>query len=199
MKADWAKVAKFHGHMCPGLAIGYRAAKAALGRLGAGRSKDEEMVAIVENDSCSVDAVQALTGCTFGKGNFIFRDYGKQVFTFLRRPTKVGVRVSLRAGATRPPTGNTRLDALSEKVSRGKASEAERRLQRRMRTELILSMPEEELFEIRPVKMRLPEEARIHKSVECARCGEPTMETRTVKARGRLLCIPCREEIRKGE
>jgi formylmethanofuran dehydrogenase subunit E len=191
MKADFKRAARFHGHVCPGLAIGYRAAKAALRRLGVKRAQDEELVAIVENDSCSVDAVQALTGCTFGKGNFIYRDYGKQVFTFLRRPTGTGVRVALRAAATRPSTGNAKFDALSEKVSKGKATKAERLRQRKLRTELILTMPEDELFGIRRVRTKLPGAAQIRKSIICDRCGEPTMETRIVRVRGRSLCIPC--------
>jgi formylmethanofuran dehydrogenase subunit E len=59
----------FHGHSCPGLALGYRAAVAAMTRLDRDRAPDEEIVAIVENDSCVVDAIQVVTGCTFGKGN----------------------------------------------------------------------------------------------------------------------------------
>ena len=31
---DWRKVVEFHGHVCPGLATGYRLAKAALAALG---------------------------------------------------------------------------------------------------------------------------------------------------------------------
>jgi formylmethanofuran dehydrogenase subunit E len=69
-------IAEFHGHTCPGLAIGYRVSRYALEALG-GRSEDEELVAVVENDSCAVDAVQVMTGCTFGKGNLIFHDYGR--------------------------------------------------------------------------------------------------------------------------
>ena len=69
---------KFHGHACPGLAIGYRVANLALKELG-GRARDEELVAIVENNSCAVDAIQLICGCTFGKGNLIFKDFGKQV------------------------------------------------------------------------------------------------------------------------
>ncbi len=198
MERDFQSVRRFHGHVCPGLAIGYRAAKAALRRLGAARSLDEELVAVVENDSCSADAVQVLTGCTFGKGNFIFRDYGKQVFTFLRRPSGRGIRVSLRAGATRPPTGNAALDALSAKVSSGRATEAERRRQRTLRTKLILALPDGKLFDIRAVKGRLPAMARIHKSVECARCGEPTMETRLVQVGRERVCMSCRERVREN-
>jgi formylmethanofuran dehydrogenase subunit E len=43
------KVQEFHGHMCPGLAIGIRAAEAALELIGL-HSKDEEVVAVVETD-----------------------------------------------------------------------------------------------------------------------------------------------------
>ncbi|MCI5189229.1 MAG: hypothetical protein D3905_05405, partial [Candidatus Electrothrix sp. AS4_5] len=32
-------------------------------------SPDEEIVCVTENDSCSVDAIQVLTGCSIGKGN----------------------------------------------------------------------------------------------------------------------------------
>jgi len=73
---SFAAVVRFHGHLCPGLAIGYRMTRAALAALGAGRAEDEDLVAVVENDACGVDAVQYLSGCTFGKGNLIFRDVG---------------------------------------------------------------------------------------------------------------------------
>ncbi len=34
---------------------------------------------------CGVDAIQVLTGCTYGKGNLIHRDLGKMAFSFYRR------------------------------------------------------------------------------------------------------------------
>jgi formylmethanofuran dehydrogenase subunit E len=68
---------KFNGHRCPGLALGYRAAGIAMEELHATRSGDEDLLAIVENDACGVDAIQYVTGCTIGKGNLIFRDFGK--------------------------------------------------------------------------------------------------------------------------
>ena len=77
----------FHGHACPGLALGYRVAVAAMSRLCAARAEDEDLVAIVENDACGVDAVQYVCGCTFGKGNLIFRDHGKHVTTVFNRTT----------------------------------------------------------------------------------------------------------------
>src|ERR1700687_5756679 len=93
-ETELREVIQFHGHLCSGLALGYRVAKAALRELGGDRPRDEELVAVVENDSCAVDAVQFITGCTFGKGNLIFRDYGKHVYTFFNRRTGQGVRIS---------------------------------------------------------------------------------------------------------
>lgn len=43
------QAAAFHGHMCPGLAVGIRAAELALREIGP-HAKDEEVVAIVETD-----------------------------------------------------------------------------------------------------------------------------------------------------
>src|SRR5512136_2011081 len=91
---DLRDTIQFHGHLCPGLALGYRVAKAALRELDAERSGDEELVAVVENDSCAVDAIQFITGCTFGKGNLVFRDYGKHVYTFYNRRTGRGIRIA---------------------------------------------------------------------------------------------------------
>jgi len=72
MNAEFEQIINFHGHIYPGIAIGYRMTKAAMSFLSGSKAKDEEIVAIVENDACGVYAVQCLAGCTFGKGNFIF-------------------------------------------------------------------------------------------------------------------------------
>lgn len=56
MKYD--EIVSFHGHECPGLAIGYRMALAALAALGAATAGDEELVAIVENDACGMHPLQ---------------------------------------------------------------------------------------------------------------------------------------------
>ena len=76
----------FHRHWCPGLVLGIRAAAYALQELGA--AGDEEIVAVTETDMCAVDAVQALTGCTFGKGNLVFKDRGKVAFSFSAEATE---------------------------------------------------------------------------------------------------------------
>ena len=59
---EYAEIVRFHGHSCPGSAIGYRMTLAAMKLLGVTRSGDEELVAIVENDACGVDALQCMSG-----------------------------------------------------------------------------------------------------------------------------------------
>ena len=88
------EVIRFHGHWCPGLAIGIRAAEWALQEVG--RAGDEEVVAVVETDMCGVDAIQYLTGCTFGKGNLIHLDHGKNAFAFFRRRDQKAIRIVAR-------------------------------------------------------------------------------------------------------
>jgi len=100
-RQSFEECVEFHGHSCPGLALGYRATLAGLEALSSDRAEDEELVAIVENDSCAVDAVQCLGGCTYGKGNLFVRQYGKQVYTFALRESGRAVRVALRPEADR--------------------------------------------------------------------------------------------------
>lgn len=174
MSTDLSEAIRFHGHLCPGLAIGYRASKVAMERLGAKRAEDEEMIAIVENDSCSADGVQWVTGCTFGKGNFFFQDHGKQVFTFALRPTGHAVRIAIKRRDRRkgePPVGD-----------------------REARTRWLLSAPPEDIFDIRDTEISFPDEAQIRETAMCANCGEEAMVTRMVKRGGRLLCAPCAKE-----
>jgi len=93
MNILWEDAVKFHGHACPGLAMGVRAGQIALKRLGVTRDCDEELIAISETDACSVDGIQVTTGCTLGKGNLFVKDYGKQVFIVGKRNTCKAVKV----------------------------------------------------------------------------------------------------------
>ncbi len=192
------QVVSFHGHMCPGLAMGIRAAEVALERIGP-HSADEEVVAIVETDMCGVDAVQFMTGCTFGKGNLVHRDYGKNVYTFVHRSDGYGVRISSRPGGWhRPPEW----DELFAKVRARSATPQERErffsIQQE-RSASIASMPLEELYDVREVDVVAPPQARILASLDCALCAEPTMESRVRRLDGRELCQPCFEAALAGK
>lgn len=166
------EIIEFHGHTCPGLAIGYRMSLAALNALDSNRSEDEELVAIIENDACGVDALQCLSGCTFGKGNLQFRDYGKQAYTLYSRNSRSGVRVHYH----------------------GNGIPLELRGNRPARIERILSAADEDLLTIETVDIPEPAPARIMESHPCHICGERTMSSRLQTIDGRQVCIPCSEK-----
>lgn len=93
---NWETCVQFHGHACGGLTIGYKAACYAAELLELSFSGDEQVVCIAENDACGVDAIQALLGCSIGKGNLLFHMRGKQAFSFYNRATGKSVRLVLR-------------------------------------------------------------------------------------------------------
>ncbi|SFM90382.1 FmdE family protein [Thermodesulforhabdus norvegica] len=188
---DFKKCVEFHGHVCPGLVMGYKATKAAMEWLEERRSEDEEIVAIVENDACFVDAVQVLSGCTFGKGNFIFCDYGKMAVTFLSRSTGKGIRVSLK-GAVVPSSPEHR--ELFQKIQEGRATQEEHDRFRQLheeRSKLLMEKRPEDLFFLEEVSIPLPPKARIEPSEVCELCGEPTMRTKMVILESKRICRAC--------
>ncbi len=188
------KTIAFHGHSCPGLAIGIRASELAQQRLGTLGSAD--LLAVVETDMCGVDAIQFLTGCTFGKGNLIHRDVGKMAFTFFDRSSGKGFRALLnpkqQAGI------GVELRGLMKKVTTGQASAAEKERSAQLRTELqerYMQADLEEMFITGEPVVEMPRGARVMDSLPCEACGEMTMESRTRRFDGRTLCIPCFGEV----
>jgi formylmethanofuran dehydrogenase subunit E len=144
------------------------------------------MIAIVENDTCAVDVIQMLTGCTLGKGNLHFHDHGKMVFTFATRLNGRSILLCLR------PTRPSAVSNLS----------ADQR--RRRQIEFMLSHDPSEFFDVRrDVLASLPLETRIRESLSCDICGKMVMSTRLRRRWGRNVCIPCyrdaQEQIRTHE
>ena len=187
---DFQECVQFHGHLCPGLAIGYAAVKAGTERLELGPSPDEEVVAIVENDSCAVDAVQVLLGCTFGKGNLIFRDWGKQVFTFFGRDSGKAVRVSFLG----PLPGSDERHALRQKIDAGLATDEDMEAWERLRTDVtkeVISRPATDFFQVKEIDCDPPPKASVVSTRLCDSCGEPVTEHRIVEHRGSRVCKEC--------
>lgn len=174
--ALYEEVIKFHGHSCPGLAMGFRMTQAALEFLQIERPKDEELVAIVENDACGVDAVQYLSGCTFGKGNLIFNDFGKMVYTFYERKSKRAIRVSRKSSQKK------KMMALSKE----------------QKISTILKSSFHELFELKEVQIKEPKFALLLDTVICEQCKETVTMNKATLKNSRILCKPCYEEIYKN-
>jgi formylmethanofuran dehydrogenase subunit E len=186
MEEDFKKAAEFHGHVCPGLAMGYRVAKYAKEHYP--RSKDEELVCIAENKSCSVDAVQSLLGCTAGKGNLIFVDNGKQVFTFYSRDQDRAMRIYFKGDVFQG------MDAMRQKAATRNLSAEEKKEFERLRARVIediLSGKDEDLLFMKEVDIPAPEKARIYPSLKCQECGEGFMEILGRTAVGKVLCKDC--------
>ena len=163
----------FHGHFCPGLAIGIRAAELALKELNF--TEETPMVCVTETDMCGVDAIQFLTPCTFGKGNLVHRDYGKAGFTFFDRGREKGFRALFQDDVVPDDPG-----AADPKAARAAA---------------IMAAPLGDLFKVKPVELPPVKPARILASMICAHCGEKVMESRIRRYGGENLCIPCFKEV----
>lgn len=189
------KTVAFHGHMCPGLAIGIRAAEVALRDIGP-HAHDEEVVAVVETDMCGVDAIQSLTGCTFGKGNLIHLDYGKNAFTFYRRSDGKGIRLATRLEAFAEP--DPEWEALRERLGDADLTPEQRKRFWELhaaRSQQILDIPLDELFDLKEPEENIPSHARVMDSVTCEGCSEQVMETRTRRFEAKTLCIPCFHQL----
>ncbi len=164
---EYRDIVKFHGHECPGLGIGYRMATAAMKRLEMMRAEDEEIDAIIENNACGADALQCVTGCSFGKGNLVYNDYGKHVYTLYSRKTGKGVRVSYT----------------NRQIPAG--------LSREQMINFLMKAQDAEILIVSEVTVKEPEPARIFKPFPCDICGENVMETRLREMDSKKVCIPC--------
>ncbi|MEG0941325.1 MAG: FmdE family protein [Oscillospiraceae bacterium] len=163
-RALWKKCVAFHGHECGGLAIGYQASLYAMELLGAEFSDDEELVCISENDACGVDGIQAMLGCTLGKGNLLIKMRGKQAFSFYSRKSGKSLRLMLR------DTPN---------------------LDREQRLQLLMIGDYHQLFDVKDAIDTLPEAARIFKSYICTACGERAAESHIRLHNGEYICEEC--------
>ena len=192
-KDEIEKTIAFHGRSCPGLAIGIRVAELALKVVG---GKETDLVCVVETDMCGVDAIQFLTGCTYGKGNLIHKDYGKMAFSFYDRKSGKGFRALLRPVADAGI--GSELRPLMRKVTDATATDDERLKCSALREQVekrYMNADLEELFEVAELKHPAPRRARILESLPCEACGEMAMESRTRRFDGKTLCLPCFEKI----
>ncbi len=168
----WKKAVAFHGHACPGLAIGVKASEAAVLKLGIGQSEDEEIVCVTENDACGVDAVQAILSCTIGKGNLLYRGTGKQAFSFFNRTTGEKVRMCMKPK-------NHEMD-------------------REAYMYYLLDAPVEKIFEFSVPDFNLPEKARIFSTIYCDICGEGAPEHKMHLQEGKKVCEDCFKPYNRG-
>lgn len=168
----WEKCVEFHGHECPGLAIGFKVSEAAKKKLNIDFSKDEEIICVTENDACGVDAVQVILGCSIGKGNLLYRDRGKQAFSIFNRSTGDSIRIVLK--------------------------KFKNEMDRSERQKHLLNADIEDIFEFKSPKFSLPEKAKIFNSIACEKCGETAAENKIRISEGKKICLDCLEDYSRG-
>ena len=164
-KVLWEKCAAFHGHVCGGLTIGYKAALYAIELLDLSFSEDEQVVCITENDACGVDAIQVILGCSVGKGNLLFHMRGKQAFSFYNRKNGKSVRMVLKP--------------------------RDREMSREESFAYYQACEPREMFDVKEATIQLPERARLFDSYVCDCCGETTGANWIRIADGKKLCLDC--------
>lgn len=171
-QANWDKAVAFHGHECPGLAIGVKAYEALVEKLGVRSAQDEELVCVTENDACCVDAIQVLAGCSLGKGNLVYRGTGKLAFSFFCRESGRKIRMILKA---KNPG-----------------------LSREAWMHFLLNAPVDEVFAFSEPRFEAPERARRLDTVVCELCGEGAPENKIRLQQGKKVCLDCLNEYKRG-
>ena len=159
---------EFHGHLCPGLAIGIRAVQAVQQDEKLAGVPYGKMVCVTENDACGIDAIQCLLGCSAGKGNLIFRPRGKQAYSFFDRESGYALRLCLKAG-------------------KGELS-------REAWLDMLLNMPLNDVFLVSVPTYVVPEQPRLFESIVCGLCGEGVAEPFIRKEDGKNVCLDCQRD-----
>ena len=57
----------------------------------------------------------------------------------------------------------------------------------------LMTMSDDEIFNVKKVNIKIPERARILNSLKCSKCGLMVMETRARIFGSETYCIPCFE------
>ena len=166
----WKKTVSFHGHECPGLAIGFKAALLAKELLQVDdHINDEDIVCVSETDACGIDAFQVILNATVGSGSMRLQYKGKNAFSVYNRKNGLSVRLVWK--------DDIKALSKSEKLK------------------IILKTPAKELFSVKNTKGKFPERAMIYKSAPCVLCGELTAENALIDIDGKLYCWDCEETV----
>ncbi len=170
-----------HGHTCAGQVIGVRMSMLGLTIIGIHdpRGLDrKKLYVLVEIDRCATDAVQSVTGCSLGKRSMRWIDYGVMAATFVNLETGRAVRITAREESRE----------LADKY----CPEIENKYARQL--EAYRVMPEDELFLVEDVEVKIPPEdmpGRPLKRVQCQGCGDWVQDCRDVTQDDKILCRGC--------
>lgn len=184
---------EFHGHMCPGLAMGIQVGEIAVKEVGR-NTRDNPVRAVVETNLCPVDGIQYVTGCTFGMGALVYREWGKMGFSFYALKDRRGVRISPKEDAFEGEAGYAEHTELMAKVRAGQASPEEQARFHELheaQARRILEADPYDLYGVEELAGPVPPLIHAHANARCEACGEKVAEDLTRRHDGRTVCIPC--------
>lgn len=163
IQEEYKQAGAFHGHFCPGLAIGVRAAWEA--RKALDPERNGQLQCLAESAACWLDGIQYVLGATTGNGRLKTDDRGKAAFNFYAPQTGDSLRLYLKD----LPAGLTK-EALID---------------------FILTAPEEELFQKGPVRLVFPAAGERAAEAVCCRCGERVRLDKAQKIGVEIVCQDC--------
>ena len=183
---------KFHGHKCPAMPLGLKAASIAMNTLNVERSQAGELYTILDLGdfhcaTCFADGVQIITGCTYGKGNISRSHKGKFSLTLIDRKNGKGVKII--------PSGKWLKQAFqSEFMELRKKGIPPQQISPEIADPLIekvLNAPED-LFKVElfpKINIEIP--PHIWDKDICEKCGELTVAEYAHYINGQFLCKDC--------
>ncbi|MDR3496698.1 MAG: FmdE family protein [Ancalomicrobiaceae bacterium] len=189
---------KFHGHKCPAMPLGLRAAAAAMNALNVDRSQDKELMLLAETGDdhaagCFVDGLMTVTGCTYGKSNVKKTYHGKMAFTLIDTRRNKAVRVQLK-----PDFFGKMLN--SPFVQQRKQGVPPQDVPASITDPLVdavMARAESEFLEIGPVfDYAFTRTKGTFDTDLCESCGERVFVNKLHEVDGKKLCIPCHENLK---
>ena len=168
-----------HGHLCPRQVLGVRMGMAAAASLNLDLPQtDKRLVAFVESDGCFSDGLAVATGCWVGRRTMRVEDLGKVAAVFVDTRSGLTVRI------------HPRLDV------RARAAAFAPEARNRWEAQLLgyQRMPDDLLFDVRPVRLTRPIAeimSRPGLRVACAVCGEEIINGREVAGPSGPVCRTC--------
>jgi formylmethanofuran dehydrogenase subunit E len=133
-KTPWEQVIDFHGHTCPGIAIGYRVATLAQREMGIRPTSDSELLVKAETRSCAIDAFQIINKATIGRRALMIEDTNQPTYWFHFTGTQEILKITVNSTLL-AQLAATRLENLSPREKQNKNLEI---------IQLILTTPENE-------------------------------------------------------
>ncbi|MFZ5634091.1 MAG: FmdE family protein [Bacillota bacterium] len=187
-------IVHYHGHLCPELAVGYRAGLIAQNELGLTRDNARDFFIMAENMSSAIDTLQYMTGCTIGNQSFYAYDLGKHVYYFGRFHGGPEPREALRVALINPIINLCHVNDIEERIMAGRAVSAEVEEYHRTIDKAvseILNIPEESLFAKSKVSLGPPHLINSRDYTKCSCCGEVVAVRKAILGKKGLLCQVC--------